>query len=454
MSGRVLIADGSATNRIALRAILQAARYEVLIAETREDALRMAARARPVALLVASELAGGGLLARISGNPATCDIPVIVLSAPGDAKMRLAALKAGADEVLSRPLHPRLLLARIRGVLRERQTALALAERQDTVRDLGFAEAPTQFGARAKVMLIARDAASGEAWKAALTPFTRDCQFRIQTAGAFGVTASDRNGDVYLIEADPDAPADSIGLLADLRAGSATRHAGIVVIHAPGDPDTAAMALDVGANDVVDARVAPEEFGVRIETQIVNKRRGDSLRTSVDEGLRLAMVDPLTGLFNRRYALTHANRLARESTPGRTLGVIVADIDRFKQVNDNFGHAAGDAVLREVGWRLSENVRGKDTVARIGGEEFLILLPDAEAQAVPAAAHRLCALIKESPIRLPDGRPPITVTISLGVALAGPGESVEAVIERADKALYDAKAAGRDTVTVSGQAAA
>lgn len=453
MAGTVLIADGSATNRITLRAILQAARYEVLIAETAADALRVAERARPVAVLLDAALASATHLAAFAASAVTGTVPVIVISSPGDAKTRLAAMRAGADEVLDRPLHPRLLLARIRGAIRARETAAALAERQDTVRDLGFAEAPTQFAARAKVGLIAQTQASGEVWKAALAPHARDVQIRVHTAAAFGDTPADLSGDLFLIESDQASPAESLGLLADLRASAATRHAAIMVIHAPGDPDTAAMALDVGANDVVDARTDPEEFAHRINTQIANKRRSDTLRASVEEGLRLAMVDPLTGLFNRRYALTHANRLAGESTPGRTLGVIVADIDRFKQVNDQWGHAAGDAVLREVGWRLSENVRGKDTVARIGGEEFLVLLPDAAAEAVPAAAHRLCALVRETPIPLPEGRPPITVTISLGVALAGPGEPIEAVIDRADRALYDSKTAGRDTVTVSGQAA-
>lgn len=454
MAGRVLIADESATNRIALRAILQAARYDVLIAETAEAALRIARTARPITAILDAGLAGPDVLAALSADPETRDMPLILISAAGETQDRINALSAGADEVMGRPVHPRLLLARIRGVVRARENAAALTERQDTVRDLGFAEAPAQFATRPAVTLVARTVASGEAWREALRPHARDCQFSVHSAAGFGEGGGEPSGDLFLIEADPSRPSDALGLLADLRSGGSSRHAAIVVIHAPGDPDTAAMALDVGANDVVDARTDPRELGLRIAAQIRNKRRGDTLRASVEEGLRLAMVDPLTGLFNRRYAMTHASRLTRECAPGRALGVILADIDRFKIVNDTWGHSAGDAVLREVGWRLQENVRGKDTVARIGGEEFLILLPDAATEAVPAAAHRLCALVREAPISLPDGRPPITVTISLGVALADPGEPIETVIDRADRALYEAKAAGRDTVTVSGSAAA
>ena len=454
MAGRILIADGSATNRIALRAILQAARYDVVIATSSEDALRKAKASRPIAAILDAALADPATFEGFAADPETRDVPLILVSSEGNTESRIDALKAGADEIMARPVHPRLLLARIRGVVRARETSAALAERQDTVRDLGFAEAPAEFAARPAVTVVSRTTASGEAWREALRPYARDCQFTVHAANAFGEGGRDPSGDLFLIEADPIRPSDALGLLADLRSSSGTRHAAIVVIHAPGDPDTAAMALDVGANDVVDARTNAGELGLRLAAQIKNKRRSDTLRASVEEGLRLAMVDPLTGLFNRRYAMTHAARLARECAPGRALGVILADIDRFKTVNDTWGHAAGDAVLREVGWRLQENVRGKDTVARIGGEEFLILLPDAATEAVPAAAHRLCALIREAPIPLPDGRPPISVTVSLGVALAEPGETIEAVIDRADKALYDAKAAGRNTVTVSDAAAA
>lgn len=454
MAGRVLIADTSATNRIALRAILQAARYDVFIAESAEDALRIAKRVHPTAVLIDADLASGDSFAALTSDPEMRGAPVIVMSAVDEAERRLAFLNAGADEIMSHPIHPRLLLARLRGAVRSRETAAALSERQDTVRDLGFAEAPAQFQTPARVSIVARSAASGEAWKSALAPHIRECKISAHTVGGFGEGGAAPKGDLFIIEADPAKPAEALGLLADLRSGADTRHAAIVVIHAPGDPDTAAIALDVGANDVVDSRLDAAEFGVRIAIQIRDKRRGDTLRASVEEGLRLAMVDPLTGLFNRRYAMTHANRLARECAPGRALGVILADIDRFKQVNDTWGHAAGDAVLKEIGLRLQENVRGKDTVARIGGEEFLILLPDAAAEAVPAAAHRLCAFIRDTPIPLPEGRPPVTITISLGVALAQPGEPIEEVIERADRALYEAKAAGRDTVTISGGACA
>ena len=103
----------------------------------------------------------------------------------------------------------------------------------------------------------------------------------------------------------------------------------------------------------------------------------DQLRASVEDRLRLAMTDPLTGLHNRRYAMAHLSRIAeRAAVAGRTFALMILDLDRFKAINDTHGHAAGDAVLAEVAARLSAQLRPIDLVARIGGEEFLIALPD------------------------------------------------------------------------------
>jgi two-component system cell cycle response regulator len=240
-------------------------------------------------------------------------------------------------------------------------------------------------------------------------------------------------------------------MLSELRSRERTRHADIIVVYDETDPTTAARALDAGANGVIEMGFSPDELIWHLDDHVRAKQKGDQLRATVEEGLKLAVTDPLTGLFNRRYAIAHAQRLVDEALPGRTLGVVMADIDRFKSLNDEWGHTAGDAVLMELADRLRENVRGMDTVARVGGEEFLILLPDAQPDAVKTAASRLCAIIRETPFPLPGARPEISVTISLGVALLQPGEEIGSLIDRADKALYKAKSAGRDTVNVSEQ---
>nr|WP_290428619.1 GGDEF domain-containing protein [Defluviimonas salinarum] len=166
------------------------------------------------------------------------------------------------------------------------------------------------------------------------------------------------------------------------------------------------------------------------------------------------MTDPLTGLNNRRYALPHLARIAeRARAAGRQFAVMVLDLDRFKAINDSRGHAAGDAVLIEVAARLRGNLRAVDLLARIGGEEFLVALPDTTPEAAQATAERLRRVIGDRPVPMPDGAAAIPVTLSIGLAL-GPGPaSVEDLVDLADRALMGSKADGRNIVTVGRSAA-
>jgi two-component system cell cycle response regulator len=198
-----------------------------------------------------------------------------------------------------------------------------------------------------------------------------------------------------------------------------------------------------------------EEVVIRLRTQIQRKRMADRLRATMADGLRLALIDPLTGLYNRRYALPHITRIAeRAQETGRSFAVMLLDLDRFKAVNDTYGHAAGDVVLAEVAQRIRNSLRGVDLVARIGGEEFLVALPDTALDAARGTAERLRRIIADRPIRLPGALGEITVTASVGLAMGGAdGVAVEQVVDFADQALLGSKSEGRNLVTVSRSAA-
>ena len=128
------------------------------------------------------------------------------------------------------------------------------------------------------------------------------------------------------------------------------------------------------------------------------------------------------------------------------MSVVFIDLDHFKRVNDTYGHAAGDEVLKTIARRLLRNVRGFDTAARFGGEEFVIAMPDTPIDVAFTVADRIRVKISEDPITLPDGSQ-LSVTLSAGVAESvEPGETPEDLIARADKALYMAKHDGRDRV--------
>ncbi|MCX4386838.1 diguanylate cyclase [Micromonospora peucetia] len=169
-----------------------------------------------------------------------------------------------------------------------------------------------------------------------------------------------------------------------------------------------------------------------------------------EEAQRLSLTDPLTGLWNYRYLRESIRREVERATRfGRMLSVLVLDLDRFKDVNDTHGHAAGDAVLAEFARRMRGEIREVDLAFRQGGEEFVLLLPETDARGAAIVAERLGAAIRDEPIAA-DGHGgaavAIGVTVSIGIAVhPDHGGTGQQVLDAADDALYAAKAAGRDT---------
>jgi diguanylate cyclase (GGDEF)-like protein len=175
-------------------------------------------------------------------------------------------------------------------------------------------------------------------------------------------------------------------------------------------------------------------------------------RLRLDAAMRkladLAMRDDLTGLYNRRYimdVLARQKALADRGHVGFTL--CYCDLDFFKRVNDRYGHQRGDDLLREFGVLANQVVRSVDFVARFGGEEFLLLLVDADAEEARRVATRLSDRTRA--MQVDHGEPAWRLTVSVGIAEFRPGESIEDVIQRADRALYQAKSSGRDLIVVA-----
>jgi two-component system cell cycle response regulator len=193
--------------------------------------------------------------------------------------------------------------------------------------------------------------------------------------------------------------------------------------------------------------VDTQELLARARTQIRRKRYGDFLRTTLDRSLEMAITDPLTQLNNRRFFDTQIRlHLSRHIKGGPPLSLLLLDIDHFKKVNDAYGHDAGDEVLREFARRLGLNVRAIDIPCRLGGEEFVVLMPETGAEDALNIAERVRAQVAAEPFAVSGGRT-LDVTVSVGVSTsAGLGDSPEALLKRADEGVYEAKSAGRNRV--------
>jgi len=171
----------------------------------------------------------------------------------------------------------------------------------------------------------------------------------------------------------------------------------------------------------------------------------------VQNSIEMAITDALTGLHNRRYMESHLGTLAEQaSSRGKPLAVMMLDIDFFKSINDNYGHDAGDDVLREFAVRVRKSIRGIDLACRYGGEEFVIVMPETDLHVAGMVAERLRRSIAGEPFAVNKGENRIEVTISIGLSiLERKGEAVADVLKRADTALYRAKHDGRNRVVAN-----
>jgi two-component system cell cycle response regulator len=453
MAGKILIVDDVATNRIVLKVKLSEACYGSVQAASGAEALAIARRDSPDLVLLDLDLPdmpGAAVVRAIRSDPALRQTPVIVYSA--GAEGRIAALEAGADACLRKPIDDQCLLARIRRLLRERDALTELHRSAQALGEVGMADAAADFAGAAVVSVVAPRRDQAMRWRGALG---RAGRYRVEALTREEALADPGTGgaDLFVIDAGT-APAAALHLMSDLRSRAATRDAALCLVASGLTPAMEAIALDLGADDAMDEQLDPAEFGLRIAAALRRKRHADRLRREVGQGLRLAAVDPLTGLRNRRAALPALRAIAeRARAAAQDCAVLVIDIDRFKTVNDRFGHSAGDAVLAEVASRLAAAAPGADLLARIGGEEFLAVFTGLDAAQAAALAERLRRAVDCRPVALPGalaGTPgqALTVTVSIGLAhaaraCAGDG----ALFDRADQALLAAKRGGRNRVT-------
>lgn len=216
--------------------------------------------------------------------------------------------------------------------------------------------------------------------------------------------------------------------------------------------------LNAGADDYVSKRTS----GLQLIARLATARRifalEQSLKQVSEERRRMAMTDVLTGVHNRRYFMNHLRReLKRARRYGSQVALVALDVDHFKQINDRYGHATGDSVLIEFARRIQEALpRESDWCARVGGEEFVVVLPQTDLAGGAVVAERMRRAVTSTPIRTSAGA--VNVTVSAGVSgsamFADPNEAgVEQLLRRADDCLYLSKRNGRDRVTVDGESA-
>jgi len=450
MTARILVVDDIRTNIKVLEAKLTSEYYEVITAANGPEALESANHGNPDLILLDVMMPGMDgfeVCRRLKADPATAHIPVIMVTALGDPEDRVQGLSAGADDFLTKPVDDIAMFARVRSLLRVKLMLDELRMRERTSQSLGVLSAPVpsveEDYANAKILLIEDNPRDQVRLQRMI-----EGQFKIgmQADGAAGIAEARRQEyDSIVVSLGLKNP-DGLRLCSQLRTTEETRNVPILLLVGPDDQRALVKGLEIGVTDYVVRPIDRNEFIARLRAQVRRKRYQDRLRQHYQQSIEMAVIDPLTGLYNRRYMASHLATLLSQSPSQHGTAALILDLDHFKLVNDTHGHGVGDEVLRDIGGRIVRNIRGMDMACRFGGEEFVVLMPDTALEAAQIVANRLHRAIGEVPVKVTAGVSELTVTCSVGLASSKAGDNAEQLLKRADDALYLAKNQGRNRI--------
>ncbi len=451
MTARVLVVDDIPTNVKLLDARLTAEYFEVLTANSGQEALDVCAQNEVDIILLDVMMPGMDgfeTCRRLKADPKTHHIPVIMITALDQPSDRIAGLESGADDFLTKPPDDMQLLARVKSLVRLKMLTDELRARAQTGRDIADEAASLAMGQisaeNGSILLVDDDPRTAQRLQNYLEPAHQVDVLSDPTSVVMQIT--DKNYEVVLVSMGL-AEFDPLRVCSQLRTLEQTRSLPIILVADEGDRAKVVRGLEMGVNDFIVRPIERHELSARVRTQIRRNRYAVELRESVNNTMAMAVIDGLTGLYNRRYFERHAALMLEKATEqSRDLAVVMLDIDYFKPVNDTHGHSVGDVVLKEFALRMQRSIRGVDLACRYGGEEFVVLMPDAGQAQAQNIAERVRKSISETPFSVGEGLM-INITVSLGVALNNPtGDTPERLLKRADMALYRAKNEGRNRV--------
>ena len=453
MTARILIVDDVAANVRLLEARLQAEYFDVRTAFNGRDAIEAALKERLDLVLLdvmMPDMSGFEVCAALKADARTAHVPVIMLTALDQSQDRVKGLECGADDFLTKPVSDVALLARVKSLVRLKMVTDELALRSASFQSAGFATADLYAEGDdkdARILVVDDRENSSGRLRQGLQP-RYQVQFAADAAEALG-KAEAGQFDLLILSLKLKS-GDGLRLFTQLKAMDQFRQTPVLLVTDTDDSARLMRALEMGVNDYIIRPIDVHELRARVRTQLRRMRYAEQLRTMVTSAVELAITDPLTGLYNRRYLDAHLRSVVtRAVATAKPVCLLLFDIDYFKGINDSYGHDAGDDVLRDFCERLRRGVRGIDLVARYGGEEFVLVMPDTDASFAATVAERLRSDVEKVPFTTRSGFT-FPVTVSIGVAeWLGPAEAAEALIKRADQALYAAKHAGRNRVVAS-----
>jgi two-component system, cell cycle response regulator len=451
MTARVLVVDDTPANVRLLEARLTAEYFEVTSALGGQEAIEICQRGQTDIVLLDVMMPGmdGFEACRLlKADPQTAHIPIIIVTALDEPSNRVRGLEAGADDFLTKPVDDVQLLARVKSLVRLKVLSDELRSRAVTGQSIAIEDAVGMTAAISaeggRILLVDTEPVGAERLAGYLGDRHRvdivfdpqDTTMRVMEADFELAIISMSLGEV-----------DPLRVCSQLRTLEKTRLMPILLVAEQQDRPQVLRGLELGVNDFIQRPIERNELAARVATQIRRHRYSVELRNNLSDTVALAVIDELTGLYNRRYFERHLSLLLSKSKEtGRPMCALMLDIDFFKSVNDTYGHDIGDLVLKEFAERLQRNIRGVDLACRYGGEEFVVLIPDTDLVHAQMVAERIRKTMATDPINAGFGDL-LLITVSVGIAMnEREDDTPETIMKRADIALYRAKRQGRNQV--------
>jgi two-component system, cell cycle response regulator len=452
VTARVLVVDDVQSNLKLLQTRLGIEYFEVLTATNGPDAIAICEQGGCDIVLLDVKMPGmDGLevCRRLRIAPETAHLLIVLLTALDRPADRVRGLEAGADDFLTKPVDEIALIARVRSLVRLKFSIDVLRNRAAHSAGAGMiapAEAlKLNASERGRLLLVDEQRSSSERIVGALSPY-HDVIATNEPGEALAM-AREEAVDLMIVSLGFGA-FDGLRLCSQARSHESTRNLPLLLIADPEDRPKVLRGLELGVNDYLTRPIDRNELLARVRTNVRQKLYTDRLRQSVQQSIEMALYDALTGLNNRRSLERRLPAMIETAhSRGAALTMMILDIDYFKRVNDTHGHDVGDLVLKGFAAQLQEIVRGADLLCRLGGEEFVVVMPEVDANQAARIAERARRATESREFIVDGAAGSVSITVSIGLAEWREKWDSAELYRRADRALYLSKSAGRNRVT-------